>query len=376
MTNRVAITGMGLIDNLGNSPEICFESYIEETVLLAEQSQFFAKKDNLLVPDIIRKPLYASLTDINKMSFHVVEQCLIDNDYTDDVFTIFSTLSAGNPDNLDYADNILKEKNTFRPKKLIQGLKDFANGCIPMVYNFTGGATGLNSACATGLYQLDYAFRLTDDYDYVLCGASEYGNNNWDIHFFQQLGALGSQSRPFCKTRDGFIMGEGSSCLLLENENKAKSRGANILGYLHKPALATDGSAGNAVAPSDVGIKKCMNKVIEKIDSNDISFVNAHATSTPAGDDVEYFAIESLLPETPVVSFKSKIGHTLGASSITEVVYSLMSLNNKVVPKNHNIIDCDLNNVCRKTYPSEKKFVLKNSLGFGGKCGSVIIESS
>jgi len=377
MTNKIAITGMGLVDNLGNNPEDCFNSYISDDKVIAVDSQFHAMKDKLIRPEVMRKPLYASLTDSNKMAFHVVEQCLRDNPVNTDVFTLFTTLSAGNDKSIEYADDVREDKNTFRPKKLVQALKDFINGCIPITYDFHGGSVGFNAACATSLYQLDYAFHLVKEHDFVLCGASETGNNEWDMHFFKTLGAIGTESKPFCSTRNGFVMGEGAGCLLLEDPDKAIARGAKIYGYIHKPCLTSDGSAGNVVAPSDIGITKSMKTVLQGIDPNEISFVNAHATSTTVGDDVEYYAIENLLPDAPVMSFKSKIGHTLSASSIIEIIYTLMALRNNFVPQSHNIEQCELNNVQRECMTSGgRKYALKNSLGFGGKCASVIIEKS
>ena len=375
--NKMAITGIGLVDNLGDNPEDCYNSYISSMKTIADGSQFHAKKDNLIKPEGMRPPLWASLTDSNKMAFHVVEQCLKDNPVSTDVFTLFTTLSAGNDKSIEYADDVREGKNTFRPKKLVQALKDFINGCIPITYDFRGGSVGFNAACATSLYQLDYAFHLVKEHDFVLCGASETGNNEWDMHFFKTLGAIGTQSKPFCETRDGFIMGEGAGCLLLEDPEKAAARGATIYGYIHKPCLTSDGKEGNVVAPSDTGITISMKKVLEAIDPEEISFVNAHATSTTVGDDVEYYAIERLLPDAPVMSFKSKIGHTLSASSIIEIIYTLMSLNKNIVPQSHNITKCELNNVQQECVTGGgRKYALKNSLGFGGKCASVIIEKA
>lgn len=377
MTNKIAITGIGLVDNLGDNPDYCFANYISDKKEVAVDSQFTAKKDALIKPENMRNPLWASLTDSNKMAFHAVEQCLMNNPVNTDVFTLFTTLSAGNDKSIDYANDVRDGKNTFRPKKLVQALKDFINGCIPITYDFRAGSVGFNAACATSLYQLDYAFHLVKEHDFVLCGASETGNNEWDMHFFRTLGAIGTQSKPFCETRDGFVMGEGAGCLLLEDPEKAEARGATIYGYIHKPCLTSDGNEGNVVAPSDTGITTAMKTVLQDIDPEDISFVNAHATSTTVGDDVEYYAIEKLLPDAPVMSFKSKIGHTLSASSIIEIIYTLMALRNNFVPQSHNIEQCELNNVQRECITSGgRKYALKNSLGFGGKCASVIIEKA
>jgi 3-oxoacyl-(acyl-carrier-protein) synthase len=216
--------------------------------------------------------------------------------------------------------------------------------------------------------------RLVDEYDYVVCGAADTGTVRSSMFFFDKIGALGTHSAPFDKNRDGFIMGEGGACFILESEEKAKARGAKIWGYLHKPGLSTDGDQGNPVSPSDVGILLSMEKSLKGIDKDNIAFVNAHATSTPAGDEIEYEAIQKIVPSTPVVGFKSKIGHTMGASSILEIAYTLMCLREGVVPKNYNVNDCDLRMVTRETHKTKKTMALKNSLAFGGKCASIVVE--
>ena len=367
--NRLAITGIGLIDNLGSNPEECFQSYISDQSPICVDGQFTSVDTDLLKPDM-RAPAYASLVKANKLALHVVEQALTDVPHSENVFTIFSTLSAMNEHFSDYAMDISDGGNRIKPKTMLQGLKDYISGLIPILYNFTGGSVGFNSACSTSLYQLDYAFTKADEYDYIICGASETANNEWDMHFFRKLGAIGSKSIPFSEQRDGFVMGEGAACLVLEKPEKAINRGAKIYGYIHKPVLANDGSAGNVVAPSNVGVTKTMTPFKDY----NLSFVSAHATSTPAGDELEYNTIQSIFPGVPVTSFKSKIGHTLGASGVVEVVYTLMALKNNIIPKTDSY-DGNLNNVVRQNIYSNKSFALKNSLGFGGKCASVVIET-
>jgi 3-oxoacyl-[acyl-carrier-protein] synthase II len=119
------------------------------------------------------------------------------------------------------------------------------------------------------------------------------------------------------------------------------------------------------------GIKKAMRDT--NFDYNQIAFVNSHGTSTPIGDELEYNAIQEVIGDVPVVSFKSKIGHTMGASGVVELIYTLKALKNNIIPHNHNIINavCDVpTEVC----VTDKKFALKNSLGFGGKNVSVLVE--
>jgi len=382
---RVAITGIGLIDSLGNNPQDCFLNYLtkdnyptpynDEWDFLSDKVAFFANHD-LLKPEKINNSTYAALDKVNKMALHSVEQSLQGLPVSKDVGLVFSTITASQANVPNFIEYTKGNAKKVRPKVLLQGVKDYAVGLIPQIYDFTGANTSMFAACATTLYNLDYALHLVDDYDYVLCGGSDEGTNYIDSSFFKEIGAMGSYSAPFNDERDGFIMGEGSGCLVLESEEKAKARGAKIYGYICGIGKASDGSEGKPTAPdiNSSGAKKAMADAVKGIDTTQISFVNAHATSTPIGDDLEYNAIESIFPITPVVSFKSKIGHTMGSSGVVELIYTLMSLNNNCIPPNFNIKSCDLKNVITEKRDSDKKYALKNSLAFGGKNVSVLIE--
>lgn len=371
--NKLAITGIGLIDNLGKNPDQCFANYISDSYTAAVDGKFTADTENLIKPENMRTSDYISLSKVNKMGLHAAETAMIDVPLTENTFTIFSTLSNGNDEIMDFVDDIRDGGRRVKPKKMVQCLKDHVSGLLPILHNFTGGSTSFNSACASSLFSLHYAFSLAEEYDHVICGAADSGVNDFDMAYFSKLGAIGTTSKPFDDKRDGFIMGEGAGCLILEDPDKAYARGAKIYGYIHKPVLGSDGSDGNIVEPSAAGVTKTMEKCSAKFDG-DLAFVSAHATSTPAGDVVEYGAIKNVLGDIPIMSFKSKIGHTLGASSIIEIIYTLMALRNKIIPASHNIDTTNLNNVNLENTKTTKLFALKNSLGFGGKCASVIIE--
>ena len=369
MTNKIAITGIGLVDNLGDNPDYCFANYISDQKEVAVDSKFTAKKDALIQPENMRNPLWASLTDINKMAFHAVEQCLMNNPVNTDVFTLFTTLSAGSDDNIHYSDDVRQGKNTFRPKKLVQALGDFINGCIPITYDFRGGSVGFNAACATSLYQLDYAFHLVKEHDFVLCGASETGNNDWDMHFFRTLGAIGTQSKPFCETRDGFVMGEGAGVLVLEEREHAIARGANI--YAEIKGYGMSGDAHHITAPAengDGGFRAMRSALSDaNINNSEIDYINAHGTSTPLGDMIELKAIGRLLGDNlskvSIRSTNSATGHLLGAAGAIEAIFSILSIVNQIVPPTNNLINPDEQSVGFDLVPiNAKERTIRNVL--------------
>jgi 3-oxoacyl-[acyl-carrier-protein] synthase II len=323
------------------------------------------------------------------MTLHTVSQALKDIPPSQNVGVVFSCLNPEGPTKLKYAMWLGGMGKRLKPRQQLQHLQSYASGLISTHYDFNGASLTLGAACATSLYIIDYAIKLLEDdeYDYVVAGAAEGSNDLWGLSYFNTLGAIGTHSAPFDKNRDGFIMGEGSGTLVLEKEENAIARGAKIYGYIHGVGKSNDAAKANPTSPDPdgTGIKLSMTRAMKKGVNmapygvgthwgNELAFVNAHATSTPAGDDAEYNAIQHLFPGVPVTSFKSKVGHTMGASGVLELIYTLMALNDGTVPPNHNIKDCDLKHVPTEPAQTEKRFAIKNGLAFGGKNATVLIE--
>ena len=389
---RVAITGIGLVDTLGNSPESCFEEYMNGEYKSPEpykgegtynqgRAGMYADKWDLEIPDGIDPRMYKLLEHECKMGLHVIEQALGDRKRSQNVPVVFSTITAGGRLNYDYLMSTVDE---FPQKKLnpflqLQIVRDYFVGLVPQVYNLTGPTTSMHSACSTGLYSLDYACRLVDEYDYVICGSSDVGTYRGEMGFFGMVGALSptNNSSPFDKNRDGIVMGDGAACLILESEEKALARNATIYGYVSGIGTGNDGNTGSAIAP-DVnmsGAKKAMSEAIKDVDKDCISWVNAHGTSTIVGDELEYHAIQEVLGEIDVVSFKSKLGHTMGTSGLIETIYTLMAMRNNVIPPNYNIKELPEGvEVPMVAQDDVGMYALKNSFAFGGKNVSVLLQ--
>jgi len=387
---RIAITGIGMTDTLGNNPQECWHNYLnkphhpedvrESHPAIAGVKCFYADHE-LDQPEGIRGPTYASLQKANKIALHTVNQALKDVPASKNVGVVYSCLNPEGPTKLKYAMWLGGMGKRLRPRQQLQHLQSFTSGLISQTWDFNGASLTMGAACATSLYIIDYAIKLLEDdrYDYVVAGASECGNDIWGLSYFNSLGALGSHSAPFDKNRDGFIMGEGSGTMILETEEHAKARGAKIYGYIHYVGKSNDAAQANPTAPDPegTGVKLAMTRAFNKTmldPKRQLAFVNAHATSTPAGDDAEYEAIQDRFPGVPVTSFKSKIGHTMGASGVLELCYSILALQNYTVPPNHNLNDCDHEHVPVEPSSTDRTFALKNGLAFGGKNASVLIE--
>ena len=389
--NRVALTGIGMIDPMGNNPQACYDNFVsgeyKEPVPYTDckveryrnQNVFPVDLEGLQLPEDLKPATLNNLERGVKYSLHAIEQALADAgvEKSSNVATIASNITAGNEYIIDVYPKLFGETGRVRPRQLLGTTKDFMVGFITEYYGWQGPSTSMYSACATSLFNIDYAMKFVDDYDYVVCTVSDHGINETDISFFSQLGALGTHSAPFDDNRDGFIMGEGGACFILESEEKAKARGAKIHAYLHPVGFGSD--AYNATSPSldGIGAKLAMRNALKGIDKDAIGFVNAHGTSTPAGDEIEYNAILDVLGPKQIFSCKSKIGHTMGACGMLETIYSIMAMKNNTIPDNHNLNVCsfDLEKIITNTNRrTDKRFAINNSFGFGGKCASQVIE--
>ena len=389
--NRVAVTGMGMIDTLGNNPKVCYDNFVSKKYVQPTpykdckverynaQNVFPVNLDGLDLPQDIKPVTLNNLERGVLYSLHSIKQALADSgvEQSSNVATIASNITAGNQYIIDVYPKLYAESGRVRPRQLLGTTKDFLVGMLTEHFGWQGPSTSMYAACATSLFNIDYAMRFVDDYDYVVCTVSDHGINETDISFFSQLGALGNHSAPWDKDRNGFIMGEGGGCLILESEEKAKARGANVHAYLYPVGFGSD--AFNATSPADdgIGAKHAMQNATKNIDKAQIGFVNAHGTSTPAGDEIEYNAIIETLGNIQTFSCKSKIGHTMGACGLLEAIYSIMALKHKQIPDNHNLKECTFDSkkiITNTNRETEKKFAINNSFGFGGKCASQVIE--
>ena len=384
---RVAVTGMGIIDTLGANPKECFDSMLDTSYTHPSlyshsrlerhrtQPVFPVDRSKLVIPEL-RPTVFKNLEHCNLFALHTVEQALKQSGvkHSENVGVIGSSITLGNYFAMDTWNSMISETGRVRPKLLLNCAKDFMSGFISQHYGYKGLNTCIQAACATSMFSIDYAMRYVDEYDYVVCVISDHGVEEADVGFFRQLGAIGTKSCPFDDDRDGFIMGEGSGAFILESEEKANKRNANIIAYLHTPGFGSDITSPTSPDPDGAGAKLSMRNALK---DNNVSFVNAHGTSTPMGDEIEYNAIKEVVGNVPIVSNKSKIGHTMGACGIIEAIYTIKSLQSGQIPDNHNITKCSFDTdgmITNKNRTITGKMALNNSFGFGGKCASQLIE--
>jgi len=279
----------------------------------------------------------------------------------------------------------------FIPKMII----DIAPGFISMKYGFRGPNFGTVSACASSTHALIDAFNLIrlGKADAIVAGGSEACVNEPAMGGFSNMKALSERnddymtaSRPFDQTRDGFVMGEGGACLILEDYEHAKARGAKIYAEMVGGGMTADAYHLTAPHPEGLGASNVMRQALADagMQASDIDYINVHGTSTPLGDISETKAILSVFGEEAyklnISSTKSMTGHLLGGAGAVEAVACIMAVNHGIIPAtiNHTHVDpeldANLNLTLNKPQHREIHAALSNTFGFGGHNASVIFK--
>lgn len=272
-------------------------------------------------------------------------------------------------------------------------IPNMATGKISMLYNFKGINYATSSACASAGHAISAAANeiMLGRQDAILTGGSEAVISGLTISGFNSMKALSrwndrpeQASRPFDKDRNGFVIGEGAGVLMLENLEKAQARGATILAELVGHASTADAYHITAPHPEGAGTIPCMLQALQfsGIKPEDIDYINAHGTSTPAGDIAETNAIKNTFKDHAynlhVSSTKSMTGHLLGAAGGLESVFCIKALTDQIIPPTINLDqqdpDCDLNYVANTALKKELNYVLNNSFGFGGTNSTLIFK--
>jgi 3-oxoacyl-[acyl-carrier-protein] synthase II len=292
-----------------------------------------------------------------------------------------------------------KEKGFRRitPFFILQVIANITSGQLSGLLNLKGPNHCEVTACATSTHSIGESFRIIQrgEADVMIAGGAESVVCELGIGGFTAMKALSQRnddptraSRPFDQDRDGFVMGEGATVLVLEEYERAKARGAKIYGEVVGYGATSDAYHLTSPAPGAEGAGRAMENALldAGLQPSQIDYVNAHATSTPAGDSGEATAIARVLGEgrkepLAVSATKSMTGHMLGAAGSTEALICLLSMRDKMIPPTTNLEKLDsvceglkLNFVPQKAQPAELKYVLSNSFGFGGTNGTLIFS--
>jgi 3-oxoacyl-[acyl-carrier-protein] synthase II len=409
---RVVVTGMGLVTSVGTGVEAAWDALLAGHSGVRTIEAFDPSRVNAKIAGEVRDFDASGVLDrkdIRRIDRYIQFGLVATREAMD---------QAGLPDRLEgdeaertgvilgtglggvgtlvegISTNALRGPDRISPFFIPMGIPNVGAGQIAISYGMTGPNFTTVSACATGGHAIGEAFETIrrDDADTMIAGGSEAGVYEPIVGGFDSMRALSRRnddpegaSRPFDKGRDGFVPGEGAGVLILEELGHARARGATILAELIGYGATADASHITLPAPGGIGAVRAARRAIAKagIDPADIDHVNAHATSTPQGDEAELQAIRTLLgehaPRVSITANKSMLGHTLGAAGAIEAVVSIKTIRESCVPPTINLEDPDdevgdLDVVADNARAQDVAVVLSNSFGFGGQNTALIFR--
>ena len=404
---RVVVTGLGTINPLGNSVNKSWNALISSLSGITKISAF----DVSDYPCKIAGSINDSLIDENIVSLReqrkvdrfitlglvaaheaVLDSGFISSEENEERCGVMVGSGIGGLDTIYKNATVLNNQGIRKisPFFIPSSLINLLSGHISIKYKFKGPNSSPVTACATGTHAIGDSFTLikNNKADLMICGGAEAAICPLGIAGFSAARALCDTfndqptrgSRPWDKDRSGFVMGEGAGVLVLEELEHAKKRNAKI--YAEVKGYGMSGDAFHITKPSEDGSGgyRAMKMALKEsnLNSDDIDYVNAHGTSTPVGDLIELSAVEKLLSNKKLnmSSNKSAIGHLLGAAGAVEAVFSIKSIEEKVLPPTLNLDNPDTNThinlIPHNSIQSSIKNVLSNSFGFGGTNASLI----
>ena len=399
---RVVVTGIGIVSCLGNNQKEVYDSLINNKsgISFAEEykehnlKSHVHGKPNIKLADYVDRKALRFMGNGSAYNYVAMKEAISDSGLEDkDVSNVNSgmVMGSGGPsiENVILAADKTREKN---PKKMgpfivPRTMASTASATLAVPFKIKGVNYTISSACATSGHCIGNAMELIQfgKQKVIFAGGSD------EIHFamtamFDAMTALSSKyndspqkaSRPYDKTRDGFVIAGGAGVLVLEELEHAKARGAKIYAELTGYGATSDGY--DMVAPSGEGATRCMNLAL-KTTRNKVDYINAHGTSTPVGDITELKAIKGAFKDNvpKISSTKSLSGHPLGAASVHEAIYSLIMMKNNFIAASANVNEMDEEAkkfpiVTRVEKDVKLNSVMSNSFGFGGTNATLIFE--
>lgn len=412
---RVVVTGLGAVTPVGNTPEETWQSLVAGKSGAAPITHFDTSKfkthfacevKGLNVNDFIdRKEArkldrYTQLALISAMQGVKDSGIDLEKEDKERIGVVYGVGIGGIKtfeDEVTYYGQHIDEGPKFSPFFIPKMIADIASGQISIHFGFHGPNYTTTSACASSSNALADAFNLLrlGKANIIVAGGAEAAVCACGVGGFNAMHALSTRnddperaSRPFSASRDGFVMGEGAGCLILEELEHAKARGAKIYAEMVGEGASADAYHITASHPEGLGAKLVMQRALEDagLKPEDIDYINVHGTSTPVGDISEAKAIKDVFGESAyklnISSTKSMTGHLLGAAGAIEAMACVLAVKNDIIPPtiNHKDEDVDeeidykMNFTFNKAQKREVRAALSNTFGFGGHNACVIFK--
>ena len=412
---RVVVTGLGAVTPVGNTPEETWKNLLEgksgaapsthfDTTLF--KTKFACEVKDLNLNDYIDRKEARKMDRYCQLAMVSAAQGIKDAGLDlekEDLNRIGVVYGVGIGGIKTFQDEVVyygqheDQGPKFNPFFIPKMIADIASGQISIQYGFHGPNYTTTSACASSSNALADAFNLIrlGKANIIVSGGAEAAICETGVGGFNAMHALSTRnddpehaSRPFSASRDGFVMGEGAGCLVLEELEHAKARGAKIYAEMVGEGASADAHHITASHPEGLGAKLVMQRALEDagLKPEDIDYINVHGTSTPVGDISEAKAIKDVFGEHAyklnISSTKSMTGHLLGAAGAVEALACVLSVKNDIVPPtinhtegdNDEALDYKMNFTFNKAQKREVRAALSNTFGFGGHNCCVVFK--
>lgn len=400
---EVVVTGIGIVSSIGNNVEEVTESLktlksgIVKNEINSElglRSHISGSIKNLDLKERIDRKLFRFMGEAAAFAYISTEEAIKDSGLDDESLSsertglIMGSGGASSEDQIDSAD-ILRSKGLKRigPYRVTKAMGSTVSACLATSFGIKGINYSISSACATSAHCIGSGMEQIQlgKQDIIIAGGGEA--EHWGMtSLFDAMGALSTKyndspekaSRAYDRDRDGFVIAGGGGAVILEEKEHAIKRGAKIYAQLTGYAATSDGE--DMVSPSGEGGERCMRIALGMTGKEKVDYINAHGTSTPAGDITELKAIENVFgKDLPLISStKSLSGHSLGAAGVHESIFCLIMMKEGFAAGSANIENLDEGAInfpiIQKNQETELKKILSNSFGFGGTNATLIFE--
>lgn len=410
-SRRVVVTGLGIVSPVGSTVDSAWNNLsagvsgisrieafdpTEFSVQIAgavkgfNADDYIPKKDQKKMDPFIHYGLGAGVQAIKDSGLEITE------DNAERIGVLIGSGIGGLPGiEKSYASFMKNGPRKISPFFVPSNIVNMVAGNLSIMFGLQGPNMSIVSACASGTHSIGDAARMIayGDVDAMVAGGAEMASCHLGVGGFAAARALCAShnddpegaSRPWDKGRDGFVLGDGAGVLMLEEYETAKARGARIYCELVGYGMSSDAHHMTQPAAGGLGAARCMRNALKDagLNADQVDYVNAHGTSTPAGDTAETEGLKAALGEhaykVAISSSKSMTGHLLGAAGGVEAVFSVLALQNNIAPPTINYEtpdpDCDLDYCPNKAREMQIDVAVSNSFGFGGTNGTLIFKS-
>jgi len=401
---RVVVTGLGMINSVGNDKESSFKAICDgecgiDTITIFDPESYsvqIAGEVKNFDPETVMNPKEVKKADrFIHLGLKAAQEAMLDAKIPEDMekerFGVSAGSGIGGLASIEKSSIILETRGPRRisPFFIPGALVNMLGGFVSIEHGTKGPNLASVTACAAGTHAISEACKtiMCNGADQMLVVSAESAITGVGIGGFAAMKALSTRndspktsSRPFDADRDGFVMGEGAASLVLEEYESAVARGAHIYGEII--GFGESGDANHITTPSLDGPSRAMKAAYNMAGKPKLDYVNAHGTSTPVNDKNETAALKDLLDGKencpPMRSIKGQIGHCLGAAGGIEAVVCLMAMRDSIIPPTINYTtpdeNCDLDIVPNVSRKAELNVVMSNSFGFGGTNGVLIFK--